>query len=488
MKIIYPLIVLFLLSCKKDPVREKETQKLYYEAAYWIQRPCIQFISADSVQYVDSMLLFTNLSRWVAIAPDTIPPNPDTNYTKTYRWDFGDNTFSTDKHTSHRYTLPGIYKVNLVTFLNNVPSDTATRYVHILAGQREIKTNYTRTTCIDIEEAPNSCSILLLSSYNSILDPPSYSLMKIDSVFKTIWVKQIPGTNIRLNSLKKTNNNEYILSGNFTSGNTEQFAITRISGAGDLIWTKYIANLPGRNVYTMPTSDGNFITIGDSSSTINPFTVIVKCTANGDEIWRRSFNTGINNSIRSADNIIETTNGYLFAAYKPGGSNGKIVLTALDLNGNTIQQTETNAGNWGTIFTAGVVKNGNVIMVYPTNSIAVYFFTDNLAFSSFAQIIGGSGINHALSYNGSFYVADGSYQYSSIVKYSNSGSQIWTYTIKNDLALSCTNSWSGGNRYCKKILYTSNDIIALSYGLNDPNLFNTSVFIEKISQNEGVLK
>jgi len=427
-------------------------------------------------------------SIWAAIAPDTIPPNPDTNYTKTYRWDFGDNTSSIDKHSSHRYTLPGIYKVSLVTFLNNTPSDTATRYVHILTGQREIKTNYTYTTCIDIEEAPNNCSILLLSSYNSILDPPSYSLMKIDSVFKPVWTKQMPGSNIRLNSLKKTNNNEYILSGNFTSGNTGQFAITRISAAGDLIWTKYINNLQGWNVYTVPTSDGNLITIGDTSSTTNPFTVIVKCSANGDEIWRRSFNTGINNSIRSADNIIETTNGYLFAAYKPGGSYGMIVLTALDVNGNTIQQAETNAGNWGTIFKAGVVKNGNVFMVYPTNSIAVYFFTDNLAFSSSAQIVGGSGINHALSYNGSFYVAEGSHQYSSIVKYSNSGSQIWTYTIKNDLALSCTSSWSGGNRYCKKALWTPNDIIALSYGLNDPNAFSTSVFIEKISQGEGLLK
>lgn len=483
------LLLLFFWGCKKDPdpVPKPNPPVLHYEAFYAIQRPCFQSFSADSIQYIDSLLLFTNYSRWTAQPPDTIPTNPDTNHVKTYRWDFGDNSSSTDRHTSHRYTLPGTYKVSLVTFLNGVASDTAIRYVRILNGQREIKTSYTYTTCIDMEEAPNNCLILLLSSYNSSLDPPVYTLMKIDSIFKPIWTKPVPGNNIRLNSLKKIAGNEYILSGNFTSGNTDQFSITRITGDGDLIWTKYINNLSGTNVYTVPTSDGNLITIGDTSGT-NPFNVIVKCTLNGDEIWRKSFNTGLNNSIRTADNIIETTNGYLFAATKPGGSYGKIVLTSLDINGNIIQQSETNAGNWGTIFSTGIVKNGNVYMVYPTNTLGVYFFTDNLAFSSSAQILLASGINHAVSYNGSFYIADGRHQYSQVVKYTATGSPVWTFGIKNELPLSCTSLWSGATRYCKKILCTANDVIALSYGANNPNAFSFAVYIEKAGQGDGLMR
>jgi hypothetical protein len=363
--------------------------------------------------------------------------------------------------------------------------------MRILVGQREIKTAYTYTTCIDIDEASNNSFLLLLSSYNSLLDPPLYSLMKLDSLFKPIWNKPLAGNNIRLNSLKKIGTNEYILSGNFTSGNTEQFAITRITENGDLIWTKYINNLSGRNVYTMPTSDGNILTIGDTSSSPNPsfFPVIVKCTANGDEIWRRSFNTGLNTSIRTPDNIIETNNGYVFAATKPGGSNGKIVLTALDLNGNTVQQVETDAGNWGTVFRAGVVKSGPGYMIYPTNSLAVYFFTDNLIFSSSVQLASASGINHAFSFNGMLYVADGSHQYSSIKQLSGTGSEIWHYPVRNNIFLSCSSMMSGATRYCKKVLCTANDVIALSYGQNNSSGFNSSsVYIEKINYNDGGIK
>src|SRR5215204_3104268 len=213
MKFAYLLLLFvtaFIFGCKKeeDPPKEKPPPKLFYEASFSIKKPCFQDIS-DTIQFIDSTLLFINQSRWTALYPDTIPTNPDTNQVKTYKWDFGDNTSSTSQHASHVYSLPGTYQISLVTFLNNVPSDTFSTNVRIIVGQREIKTNYTYTTCVDIEEAGGNNILLLLSSFNSYSDPPSYSLMKLDSLLKTVWIKTIPGNNIRLNSLKKTINNEY---------------------------------------------------------------------------------------------------------------------------------------------------------------------------------------------------------------------------------------------------------------------------------------
>jgi len=338
-----------------------------------------------------------------------------------------------------------------------------------------------------MEEAPDNCVLLLLSSYNSSLDAPSYSLLKLDSLLKPIWNKPIPG-NVRLSSLKKVSNNEYLLSGNFTTGNTDQFAITRITAEGNLIWTKYISNLSGKNVYTIPTSDGGILTIGDTSDVMNPFPVIVKCGNDGAEMWRKSFNTGIGTSIRYPDNIIETSDGYLFASTKPNNSWGSVILTKLDFAGNTVQQTETAAGNWGTIFRAGVVNNGQVYMVYAVNSIAWYYFNSNLAFSSSAQTYY-SGINHAMSYNGSFYLAEGSHQFAHIFKVSNDGSLTWAKTIGNNIPISCSSIFSGATRYCKKVLCTPTDIFALSYGQNNATAFNSSsVYIEKLNPSDGSAK
>lgn len=475
-----------LLGCKKDSGNNAPPApvKVEYQAFFSIGKPCIGVLQ-DTVQFIDSNFLFTNLSSW----PFSLPPNPDTlNKVITYKWDFGDNTISNSQHASHAYSLPGEYTIRLYTFINNLPSDTFYRNVRAIIGQREIKTGYNYTTTVDIAPASSNSVLILLSAFNSYIDPPAYSLMKLDSLLKPVWTVNIPGSSLRLNSINRLSNSDYILSGNFTNGNTGQFCITRITSGGNLIWTKYISNLSGNNVHTIQTQDGGFLTIGDTTDPINPFPVLVKCNSNGDEIWRKSYNSGLGQSLRYPDNIIETNNGYLFAAYKPGGSFGKIVLTALDMNGSITQQQEANSINSGTIFRVGIVKNGNVYMAYATNTFTGYFFTDNLAFISSASI-SQTGANHALAYNGSFYVAEGNHQYSFINKLTSGGMQIWSSLIGIYIRISCTSVLSGATRYCKKSLIADNDIIAFSYGQNNTFNFNSSsIYLEKFRQSDGRIK
>jgi hypothetical protein len=477
-------MLICLSSCKKDSGNDTPPPPapLKYKAFFDIKKPCLGVLQ-DTIQFIDSNFQFTNRSAWSF----PLPANPDTlNKVITYKWDFGDNTNSNTEHASHAYALPGDYRVSLYTFINNVPSDTFYANVRAIIGQREIKTAYTYTTAIDIAPASANSLLLLISAFNSYSDPPAYSLVKLDSLLKPVWTVNIPGNSLRLNSISRLSNSDYILSGNFTNGNTGQFSITRITSQGTLVWTKYITNLSGNNVHTIQTQDGGFITIGDTTNPINPFPVTVKCNSNGDEVWRKSYNSGP--GLRSPDNIIETSTGYLFGAYKPGGLFGKVVLTAIDFNGNIAQQQETNANNAGTIFRVGIVKNGNGYLAYATNSVSGYLFNDNLSFNS-SQTIGQTGVNHATAHNGSFYVAEGNHQYSFINKLTAAGMQSWSSLVANYIPISCNSVFSGATRYCKKAMISGNDIVAFSYGENSTSGFNSSsVYVEKFRQNDGQIR
>jgi hypothetical protein len=127
-------------------------------------------------------------------------------------------------------------------------------------------------------------------------------------------------------------------------------------------------------------------------------------------------------------------------------------------------------------------------MAYATNSFTGYFFTDNLAFISSATV-GQTGTNHAISYNGAFYVAEGSHQYSFINKFSASGTQTWSSLIANYIPISCSSVFSGATRYCKKAFIFNNDVISLSYGQNNTFSFNSSsVYVEKFRQTDGMIR
>jgi PKD repeat protein len=391
----------------------------------------------------------------------------DTGAGITYKWDFGDNNFSTEKKPVHSYSLPGTYVVTLYTFLNNLPSDTFSTGVRTIIGQKEYRTNYEYTRVVDLEEM-NDKGILAVISHNNSSNNPTYSLLATDSFLRQKWIKPLSTSSVRLNSIKKVNANEFILSGNYQTGNTNQFALSKINSNGDLVWEKYISAISGINNYTIPTTDGNLITIGLSGPTnpYNPYTVVVKCDGNGNEIWRKYFD-GVQTPaiIRNANNIIETSSGYVFASL--AGPTNQIVLTKLDFNGNIIGQTFVSSGNIGTIFEAGVASCNNSFLVFATNTRYVFMFDANLNFVD-SRMIGQTGIHHAVSGGSFFYVADGSFQYSYVIQLSTSGMPMWNSGIDNSIPVYCTGALWGATRYCKKLLYTSgNDVVAFSEGQNN---------------------
>jgi len=310
--------------------------------------------------------------------------------------------------------------------------------------------------------------------YDYTYYPANIFITGTDSLLGQKWSKTLgPGT--RISSIKKTGTTGYILSGNYLAGKTDSFCISKINAGGDLVWQKYLS-VAGTNNYTLVTSAGELVTIGTSNG-VNRHTVVVKCDASGNELWRRSFDGTVNSqTTRSPNNIIETASGFLIASLT---FTDQIVLTKLDAAGNIVNQTNTATGYIGTIFEAGVASTPNNILVFATNTRYVFTYNSSLGFID-SRNVTETGINCGISGNNHFYIAEGNHQYAHVQELSADGQLGWSVGIGNTLGNACGSQMSGATRYCKKIVYTgSGDILAFSEGENDPNMRGWSVYLTR---------
>ncbi|HVG17302.1 MAG TPA: PKD domain-containing protein [Chitinophagaceae bacterium] len=446
---------------------DKDSAALY-KASFSITKVCNPYI-ADTVQLIDSAFHFKNQS--------------DTGSQISYNWQFGDNTSSKEKDPVHSYNKPGIYQVSLIAYYKTIPADTVTRTVRIIIGQRELRSPLSYTQAIDIEEASGKDLMILASSFNQYGDSLDYVLIRTDSLLKERWRKNILSPGIRLNSIKKVSPNEFILAGNYSRGNTHQFALSKVDGNGNGIWTKYITNLEGQNVYVNKTSDGGLITIGDAITNNQSYCVVVKCDGNGTELWRKSFRNPLGHPhLSDAQNIVETATGYVFAGLKGSLLSYEIVITQLDNNGSISKQNSTPLDYTGTIYEAGIAAAGNSYMVNLVNTSHAFRFRSDLSVASLLRF-GEASLNWVIAKDNHFFFAEGGHQYAFVSMSNENGEQQWQTVIDHAIMLSCTTRSSGTTRYCKKVIYsTSGDVVALSQGPNDYNSFNgSSVYIERFT-------
>ncbi len=70
--------------------------------------------------------------------PATIQFNNTSTGAASYRWDFGDSTFSTDVNPSHTYTRAGFYTVSLIAINSNGCNDTLSKTDFIKLGPPKI--------------------------------------------------------------------------------------------------------------------------------------------------------------------------------------------------------------------------------------------------------------------------------------------------------------------------------------------------------------
>lgn len=416
-----------------------------------------------SVYFMDSTLQFANLSHLA----DT--SNPAYQPVISYSWDFGDQSTSSEKSPTHRYSRPGVYSVKLFTYINNQPSDTSSASLQIIVGSHQFSMNLV-TYGIGADQVGQK-GVLVLYSTNNGGATSTFGLLSVDSLLDLKWSKPIPGNDntVRLSSIKRINDDAYILSGNYSSGNTNNFCLSEIDSSGNLIWMKYINNLTGTNNYTLPVSDGGFLTTGTANISGNYFAAVVKCDVNGNEVWRSIYDSA--QSLAGINNIAELDNGYVFAAQTTGFS-PDIVLTELDFDGNITKQTSivpTYPVSYGG--SQGVLYNNDTYLVYPTepqDDDYVYFFNTNFSLSaqqSFANGVVVGGVN-----DGSNFVVYSSGPSSTISQISSNGTLGWQYGVDPVLYMSCNSLQVGADRTCRGVVYTTdNEMIILADG---PNINN----------------
>lgn len=458
-------IVIQLISgtgCKKILFIIKEDVKL--NTSFGFKKECMSSLN-DSAQLINVALKFLNLS--------------DSGKDISYRWNFGDNSSSTEWAPTHTYPVSGVYPVQLITYFKNRPSDTLVRNVRIIIGQKELRpTNY-YNNILDAETLTGRNTINLMAHYSKGYIQESQSIALVDSLLNQKWIKFFPGNEVKFSSIKKIKNtDDYILSGATYSTNQGVYAITKMNSNADILWSKYF-NLTGLNFFTSSTNDGGFITIGNADHYTSGYTAIIKCDANGNEMWRKLF-TGTDRLL-NAGNIIEHNNGFYFSAIN---LNREIIITHLDLSGNIQRQTKTNLADNFSTSRIGTLKTSQGFLVYAVGSISIYFFDSNLTFIK-SSSPGQTGINDVIVLNNSIYLAEGKFQFAFVIKLSEEGIQSWGSIINHSFLLSCTSMYSGLSRQCIKVLATEdNAILSISNGQSNPDqLYMSSIYFAKYSFN-----
>lgn len=477
--VLFSVFVTILSSCSKPgdpapPPNPPDTTTTppkdtipFIKAGFSVQSGCSLSVFTDTLQNLFQQLFFVNTS--------------DQGKHIHYHWSFGDKSVSDSVNPTHTYLVAGTYAVQLITYYDSLPRDTLTRLMRIIIGAKgyELPSHQVAYIAGADNAANNGVTVLTGRGYSTGY---VYALLQTDSILNKVYFKEFAATGSRLNSLQKTSSGNYILSGNYNDGNTNQYALSLIDKTGNLVWEKYIT-VSGKNYYTTQTSDGGYITIGDEyASGGGAFTTVVKCNSNGTEVWRKSFG-GAQPYINNAGKIVETSAGFVFAALRnenvtPGTP--ELVVSLLDLNGNLIKQTTVFINLHGsTGAPAAIAITGNTCFAYAKGNDSICIFDKDLAFKETAAA-GINSINDVLGYENNYYAGTNSTNaHGNILKIDANGTTSWSVPFPN-VVNDCQSMSGTFLRDCRFVIRGSKDFIAISLGDN-PSDNNIGVYLTRIT-------
>lgn len=236
-----------------------------------------------------------------------------------------------------------------------------------------------------------------------------YWALKLNANGEKEWSKFFGGTFTDTPyDVIQTKDNNYIIVGSSDSDDvdikdnkgTYDFWAVKISESGSLIWEKSFGGSEIDEAWGISaTNDGNFIIVGDTRS--NDIDVlenkgaadifIIKITAEGDIIWRKSFG---GTSFDTARSISKTSDGGFIISGSSRSSDGDIsmnngqndaLILKIGANGNLEWQKTIGGSSIDLAFDAIELNDSSVIVVGESNSNDVDIvenkgFTDLLVF------------------------------------------------------------------------------------------------------------
>ncbi|MCU0473322.1 MAG: T9SS type A sorting domain-containing protein [Bacteroidales bacterium] len=124
-----------------------------------------------------------------------------------------------------------------------------------------------------------------------IWGPPSYGfILKVNDLGDSLWIKKYE--TLGFLSLNQTKGNNYILSGRIIKEDySEKYGLIKLNQNGDTLWTKtYYTNNNARVKYAFETIDSSIILTGGYYLPSNRSTgFLIKTKQNGDTIWTKLY-------------------------------------------------------------------------------------------------------------------------------------------------------------------------------------------------------
>lgn len=220
-----------------------------------------------------------------------IKPNGDSIWTKTYGLTSPYNWF-----TSIQPTRDGNFLV-----LGN--TDAAC----LLKINQSGETLWTKTydSCsLDAIHTSDDGNFLLVGRKNFMNAKSNDLVMKIKTDGNIIWSKNYCINNqARFCTIQPSGDGNFLLAGcaNFNTDSSRAYGwLVKITSNGDWIWSKTYQRIKNSIFYSIqPTSDGNFLLVGSTSHSSDGYEHdgwIVKIQPNGDTIWTRAYDENSNDN------------------------------------------------------------------------------------------------------------------------------------------------------------------------------------------------
>ena len=230
--------------------------------------------------FIDSTLLLENTSDTLNV---------------TYLWDFGDGITSSEKDPRHSYTKRGAYTIKLtVTNKDNLTASIAYS-INVSIGVRLF---YYDTNQAIFDVAENSDGNFIVLGYKTVRNQNNAGIYqpfiaKHDDHLRLISLRiGAVQQNLRITNIEQTNDDGFVVGGNFLNNNGSTFSVTKINKLGDVIWTNNYNQSQGMIKEIKSVNDG-FILLGEEAKVLSGNTiyspVILKISPTGQEIWNKHF-------------------------------------------------------------------------------------------------------------------------------------------------------------------------------------------------------
>jgi len=105
----------------------------------------------------------------------------------------------------------------------------------------------------------------------------------------------------------------------YSSGGTNggfDFALNKLDGYGNLLWTKYYGDsLDNNGLYMNTTADGNFVFVGETQTDSNGLDIqLYKIDTAGNPLWTKQYSTSVNESAKYVMNTSD--GGYILCGFQ----------------------------------------------------------------------------------------------------------------------------------------------------------------------------